>query len=440
MPSADKLQTLAKSLNRQLWAGSILGLVLLGGLGSWAALASLQSAVIAPGTVVVQTAKKKVQHQDGGIVAEIGVKDGDKVAAGSILIRLDGKQLEAELGVLQKRMFELTARRWRLAGERDGVNELGNPDDVSDLHKFVVDGTAMPILAVQRRLFGMKRDVLDSRKKQLGQRIEQLGQEVEGLERVKSAHEKQLEILQVEIADLADLRKKGLVQRPRVNALEREEAKLIGDIGKMQTEIARAKGKITETELQLLELGENHRTEALKELQSVEADLSQLAEHRRGLEDKLQRLDIRSPATGRVHEVAVHTVGGVIGAGEMLLYVVPDADDLVIDARVQLQQIDNVREGMPARSRFTAFNQRTTPELGAHVLWISPDQTTPEANQEPYFKVRLRLDKGEIDRLGGLEIAAGMPAEVLITAQERTVASYLMKPLFDQFNRAFREE
>lgn len=440
MPSADKLQTLAKSLNRQLWAGSILGLVLIGGLGSWAALASLQSAVIAPGTVVVQTAKKKVQHQDGGIVAEIGVKDGDKVAAGSILFRLDGKQLEAELGVLQKRMFELTARRWRLAGERDGVNELGNPDDVSDLHKFVVDGTAMPILAVQRRLFGMKRDVLDSRKKQLGQRIEQLGQEVEGLERVKSAHEKQLEILQVEIADLADLRKKGLVQRPRVNALEREEAKLIGEIGKMQTEIARAKGKITETELQLLELGENHRTEALKELQSVEADLSQLAEHRRGLEDKLQRLDIRSPATGRVHEVAVHTVGGVIGAGEMLLYVVPDADDLVIDARVQLQQIDNVREGMPARIRFTAFNQRTTPELGAHVLWISPDQTTPEANQEPYFKVRLRLDKGEIERLQGLEIAAGMPAEVLITAQERTVASYLMKPLFDQFNRAFREE
>lgn len=440
MPSADKLQTLQKSLNRQLWAGSILGLVLIGGLGSWAALASLQSAVIAPGTVVVQTAKKKVQHQDGGIVAEIGVKEGDKVQAGSVLVKLDGKQLEAELGVLQKRMFELTARRWRLAGERDGVSELGNPDDVSDLHKFVVDGTAMPILAVQRRLFGMKRDVLDSRKKQLGQRIEQLGQEVEGLERVKAAHEKQLEILQVEIADLADLRKKGLVQRPRVNALEREEAKLIGEIGKMQTEIARAKGKITETDLQLLELGENHRTEALNELQQVEADLSQLAEHRRGLEDKLQRLEIRSPETGRVHEVAVHTVGGVIGAGEMLLYVVPDADDLVIDARVELQQIDNVRENMPARIRFTAFNQRTTPELGAHVLWISPDQTTPEANHEPYFKVRLRLDKGEVERLNGLEIAAGMPAEVLITAQERTVASYLMKPLFDQFNRAFREE
>ena len=403
------------------------------------AFASLQAAVIAAGKVVVQSNRKQAQHKDGGIVAAIHVKEGDHVQAGVVLVRLDGNELEAEQGIIRSRIFELTARRWRLSAERDGLSKL-QPLTVPHLSTSIKgDQRFASLEKVQSRLFRSRLETLIGRKAQLRERIVQLKSQVDGLQRVESARKKQLAILESEIADLIKLKQKHLVSTKRMNTLEREAARVVGEIGQVEANVAKTRGQIAETELILLELDERYRTEALSELQTVEGELTQLSEKRNGIEDKLRRLEIRAPVTGRVHEVAVHTVGGIVRPGETLLSVVPDDDDLVLDVRVRPHEIDRVRQGMPSRVRFTAFDQRTTPELHGRVAWISPDQTEVTGTKESYFKVRVRLNDDELNRLGGLSISPGMPAEVMITSNERTVISYLFKPISDQLNRAFRE-
>lgn len=438
MSTVDLTNT-RQSLRRHLLGGFFIALFLVGGLGSWAAFASLQAAVIAAGKVVVQSNRKQVQHKDGGIVAAIHAKEGDRVQAGAVVVRLDGTQLEAEQGIIRSRIFELTARRWRLSAERDGLSKLQalTAPQLSASNKG--DQRFASLVKVQRRLFRSRLETLIGRKGQLRERIVQLRSQVDGLKRVETAGKKQLAILESEITDLIKLKKKHLVSTKRMNTLEREAARVIGEIGQVEANIAKTRGQIAEMQLILLELDERYRTEALSELQTVEGELTQLAEKRNGIEEKLRRLEIRAPVTGRVHEVAVHTVGGIVRPGETLLSVVPDDDDLVLDVMIRPHEIDRVRQGMASRVRFTAFDQRTTPELHGRVAWISPDQTEVTERQEPYFKVRVRLDDNELKRLGGLSISPGMPAEVMITSNERTVMSYLVKPISDQLNRAFRE-
>ena len=428
-------QTTKRSIRRHLFVGVIIAILLLGGLGSWSALASLHSAVIAPGTVVVEFNKKSVQHPDGGIVKEIHVRDGDRVEESTVLLRLDGAQLTAELGVVTERLHELAVRRWRLAAERDALDEL--PAFVS--HDAMAElNSSSPMLLVQQRLFVTRRDLLEGRKKQLREQIAQLGQEINGLGRVKKARKEQLSILKEEIANLEILRKKNLVRMDRFLALKRDRANLVGEVGQIDADIARARGRVAETELQLLSLDDSFQSESLKELETVEGELAQLKERRRGIVDRLLRLDVRAPRSGHVHELAIHTVGGVVRAGETLLYVVPENDRLVLDARIPPQERDRIRKGMEARIRFTAFNFGTTPELNGKVIWISPDQSLMPETNEPYFKVRLQLDAGEQQRLEE-KIEPGMPVEIMMTSEARSVISYLVKPMTDQINRVFRE-
>lgn len=434
-----KLMEAKRSLNHHLWAGCLLAGLLIGGIGGWATFASLQSAVIAPGTVVVQSNKKQVQHQDGGIVSEIHVKEGDDVSANQVLFRLDGAQLQAEQGAVSKRIAELKIRSWRLVAERDGGDQLPELLFISLGVGNEFAEHAKAVKEVQTNRFEKRRTVLEGRKNQLKERITQLGQEVEGLEHIIKSKKKQLKILEKEIKALKKLKKRDLVPMSRFNTMEREKLTVSGEIGRIKADIAQARGKIAETKLQLLEQDDNFEAEALKELEAVEGELAQLIEKQTAIKDKLNRLDIRSPSSGRVHELAVHTIGGVVRSGESLLSVIPALDELVIDARIPPHQRDRVGSEMTARIRFTAFNTRNTPELLGKVTWVSPDQTIISETQEPFFKIRVVLNEDEEKRLKDKKIKPGMPAEVMITSEERSVMSYLIKPFSDQLNRAFRE-
>jgi HlyD family secretion protein len=434
-----KLIEAKRSLKHHLWAGCLLAGLLIGGIGGWATFASLQSAVIAPGTVVVQSNKKQVQHQDGGIVSEIHVKEGDDVTANQVLFRLDGAQLQAEQGAVSKRIAELKIRRWRLVAERDGGDQLPELLFISLGVGNEFAAHAKAVKEAQTNRFEKRQTVLEGRKKQLQERITQLGQEVEGLEYIIKSKKKQLKILEKEIKALHRLKKRNLVPMSRFNNMEREKLTVSGEIGRIKADIAQARGKIAETKLQLLEQDDNFEAEALKELETVEGELAQLVEKQTAIEDKLKRLHIRSPSAGRIHELEVYTIGGVIRSGDTLLSVIPAADELVIDARIPPYQRDRVSSDMEARIRFPAFNTRNTPELLGKVTWVSPDQTIVSEKQEPFFKIRVVLNAGEAKRLTDKTIKPGMPAEVMITSEERTVISYLVKPLADQLNRAFRE-
>jgi HlyD family secretion protein len=440
MSLAHNLDRATDSLNRHAAAGTFATIVIVGATVCWASFARIQDAVMVPGTVAVNSQKKKVQHPDGGIVADIYVDDGSHVDAGSVLFRLDGKQLLADMGTLRRRIFELAAKRWRLRAERDSLEELPKwsapADEVYDLSK---DADLNAIIDGQRQLFSTKLEVLKQQELQLQEQITQLHQQVVGLSYVEDARNKQLEIARTELEKLSGLAKSGLVPMTRWGPVQREEVGLVGEVGQAHAEIAKAKGRTAELELKLVELKQDYRKEALVDLQAVEGELSQLVEKRVAIQTKLQRLDVRAPVSGRIHELAVHTIGGVVGAGDTLAYIIPDNDKLVLDALVPPKDIDRVQNGTPARLRFTSFDRSTTPELNGEVMWISPDQELVGEYKRPAFRVRIGLDPREIARLGNARIQPGMEAEVMLTGSERTVLSFIMKPMVDQLHHAFRE-
>lgn len=440
MSLALNLDRAVKSLNRHAVAGTFATILIVGATACWASLAKIQDAVMVPGTVAVNSQKKKVQHPDGGIVADIYVDDGSHVDAGSVLFRLDGKQLLADMGTLRRRIFELAAKRWRLRAERDGLGELPNWSPPAKEEQNVSDDADLKaIIDGQRQLFATKLEVLKQQELQLQEQITQLHQEVVGLSYVEDARKKQLDIARTELEKLSGLAKNGLVPMTRWGPVQREEVGLVGEVGQAHAEIAKAKGRTAELELKLVELKQDYRKEALVDLQAVEGELSQLVEKRFAIQTKLQRLDVRAPVSGRIHELAVHTVGGVVGAGDTLAYIIPDNDKLVLDALVPPQDIDRVHSGTQARMRFTSFDRSTTPELNGEVMWVSPDQELVGEYKRPAFRVRISLDPRETARLGGAGIRPGMEAEVMLTGSERTVFSFIMKPMVDQLNHAFRE-
>ena len=363
MSLAPSLERAVKGVNRQAAAGLAAAGLMVAATGSWAALGTIQDAVMAPGTVVVNSQKKKVQHPDGGLVAEIFVEEGQHVDAGTIMFRLDGKQLSADMGPVRRRIFELRAKKWRLLSERDGLTELGIWVPPSSTGQVSEDADLAAIVTGQRRLFETKQQVLKQQELQLRERIYQLEQQVEGLNSVEVARKQQLSIARDELTKLSELAKKGLVPMTRWTPVQRDEAGLVGELGQTEAEKAKVRGQIAEVKLKLIEIKQGYRKEALDDLQAVEGELSQLVEKRVALETKLQRLDIRAPVSGRIQELALHTVGGVVGAGNTLAYIIPDNDELVIDAMIPPKEIDRVHQGATARVRFTSFDRTTTPVI-----------------------------------------------------------------------------
>ena len=411
-------------------------LVVFGSLGAWAALTSISGAVIASGTIVVAGHSKQIQNRDGGIVAEIRVEEGDSVEAGDLLVRLDETETTAELAIIESVLDEVVARRSRLRAERDGAAEVRFPPELEARRN---SAAIADLLQGQERLFASRRAVLDGRKEQLNQRIDQLEQEIAGITAQATSTGEQSRLIGGELDSLRPLLEDGFVSVTRVRGLEREQARLLGDAGQRAAEIARAEARIGETRLEIIQLADDARSATLEELGEADSRIAELRERQLEAQTKLTRTHLRAPLAGLVHQLAVHTIGGVIGAGDTVMQIVPQADELVVEARVRTQDIDEIAEGQGAIVRFTAFNQRNTMQAMAEVMHVSADTSQETRDAPPTFAVRLRLSADELDKLGELKLKPGMPADVFIRTRTRTPLSYLLQPLSDQIARSFRE-
>ncbi|WP_283196076.1 HlyD family type I secretion periplasmic adaptor subunit [Rhizobium sp. AN80A] len=411
-------------------------LVLVGVLGSLAATIRLNGAVIASGTLVVDSYVKPIQHPKGGTVGEIFVRNGDKVEAGQVLLRLDDTQVRATVAIVSRRLRQLAARTARLSAERDGRETFA----FSDLVTQAAPEERETLMQGERRLFDDRRASLNGQVAQLRERIRQLGQQADGLVSQQDGKRQAMRIIGKELASLQPLLKQGIIPATRVYALERDAANLTGELGNLVASAAEVKGKVAETELQIIQLGDDRRSEVSEQLRQAESDTGEYSERLVAAKDDLEHIEIRAPQAGIVHQLSVHAPGAVVQAGASIMEIVPDGDALTPDLRLAPRDIDQVALGQTVVLRLSAFSQRTTMELNGRVERIGANLTTDQRTGESYYSVRVDIGKDEWRRLGALTPVAGMPVEAFIETGERTALAYLAKPFTDQAARAFREE
>jgi HlyD family secretion protein len=429
-------QSALHDTRRPLTVGLGAVVLLVFGVGGWAATTQISGAVIASGRLVVDSNVKKIQHPSGGVVGELLVKEGDEVRQGDVLLRLDGTQARASLAVVTKALDELLARQARFEAERDGVATFSF---APELQQRQGDPEVAALMAGEKRLFEIRRVAREGQKAQLREQINQLQRQIEGLNAQETAKGREIKILSTELEGVRALWKQNLVQISRITSLERDAARLDGERGALVAAIAQNRGRLAELELRIHQIDQDLGTEVGKELAEIRAKMAELTERRVAAEDQLKRIDLVAPQDGRVFQRTVNTVGGVIQAGEPAMLIVPKSDSLIVEARVPSHEIDQIHLGQYAVLRFAAFNQRITPELDGEVAHIAADVTQDDRAAEPYYSVRIRVREGDLARLEGLQLIAGMPVEAFIQNTPRTVASFLVKPLGDQITRAFRE-
>jgi HlyD family secretion protein len=423
-----------RSLSRHLKAGLLLTASFVAFLAI-STSAELSGAIIAQGQLVVESNVKKVQHPTGGVVGEILVREGDRVHTGDVVLRLDEVQTRANLGIVNKALDDLKARRAREEAERDGESIVQFPDELMARASLP---DVMKVLNGELKLFANRRSAREGLKAQLEQRKAQILEEVAGLMSQISGKENETRWIRDELVGVRALWEKKLVQITRVTALERDAARLEGERGSLIASIAQARGKLTEIQLQVIQIDQDLRTEVGKDLADIRGKISELEERKVAAEDQLKRIELRAPQDGVVHQLDVHTVGGVVTPGQPIMLIVPEADALRVEAKVQPQDIDQLYVGQDAVLRFSSTNQRMTPELRGQVVFISPDVTTDQKTGATYYIVRAALLEGEIAKIEGHKPSAGMQAEVFFTTKSRTIASYMLRPFSDQLHRAFR--
>ncbi len=423
------------SIRRHSLAGLVIVAILAGGVGGWAGTMKLSGALIAPGSIVVDSNVKKVQHPTGGIVGELRARDGDRVKAGDIVVRLDDTVTRANLAIVVKGINELVARKSRLESERDGADSVTFPNG---LLRLISDPDVAAAVDSERKLFELRRSARVGQKEQLRQRIEQLKEEVRGYQAQQQAKVKETELIEREMVGVRDLWKQKLVPIARVTELERQAARLQGESAQLIAQSAQVAGKISETELQIIQIDRELSSEVAKETREIDGKLGEFVERKITAEDQLKRVDIRAPQDGTVFQSAVHTVGGVITAGDPIMLIVPEADKLTVEAKVNPQDIDQVKIGQTALLRLSAFNQQTTPEIYGVVNRISADAASDQRTGTTYYTIRIAMPAEEVAKLGEVTFIPGMPVEAFVQTGERTMLSYFLKPFNDQMQRVFR--
>jgi membrane fusion protein, type I secretion system len=405
-------------------------------VGGWGTFVPLGGAIVTPGVIVVESKTKKVQHPSGGIVSQINVKDGSRVAAGDLLVRLDETQARANNQMLAKQLEQVQMRIARLIAERDGAADITLPHHLADreMQEDISD-----LMISERGQFTARSVTRNSQRELLRSHSQQLREQIVGLEAQTKSKAEQMELIAKELTGVQDLYDKGLSTITRLAGLQREASRLDGERGQIISAIAEAKSKISETDIQLLRIDQEFRTEVTKELREAQDKEAELIERATAATDQLRRIEVRAPVAGLVHELAVHTIGGVIAPGETMMEIVPETDDLVIEARLPPQDIDQVQGGQTTHVRFPAFNQRTTPQLVGHVSYVSADLSHDKQSNATYYTVKVMLTASERRRLGDLQLVAGMPAEVFLQTTSRTMLSYLLKPITEQLARMFNE-
>ena len=425
-----------RTLRNHLIGGAVIAMVLTVGIGGWAATTELSGAITASGSVVVDSNVKKVQHLTGGVVGELLVREGDRVHAGDTLVRLDETVLRAGLAIVTKGLDEMRARKARLASERDGAEAIVIPAELLD---HLPSPEFASALDSERKLFDLRRAARQGQKSQLRQRIAQLDDEVRGYASLQQAKAEEIELIQRELTGVRTLWQKNLIQMSRLTVLEREAARLKGELAQSMASSAQVRGKISEIELQIIQIDQDLSSEVAKELREIDGKIGEFIERKVTAEDQLKRVDIRAPQNGVVHQLNVHTIGGVVSPADPVMLIVPEADLLTVEAKILPQDIDQLYLGQAASLRFSAFNQRTAPEIQGAVSRISADVTSDQRTGQNYFTARVSITPEELARLGNVKLLPGMPAEIFAKTYDRSVLSYFIKPLSDQIVRAFRE-
>lgn len=409
-----------------------------GVLGTWSALAPLASAIVAPGTVVVESNRKAVQHLEGGIVEEILVQNGDSVQAGDVLLRLDETQARANADMLLNQYHNHLAVEARLIAELEEHEQIVFPETL--LQAASARSTVQSVLDGQERQFIERKRSLKNQILILETRIEQFRQEIAGLKVQKASGDRQVAIYRDELIGLRELHEKGWYPRTRILSMEREIARLEGEIGGQVSAIARAEKGIGEAKLQIIQTRQKFKEDVVSELRDIQQKIADLQERSSIAQNVLERTELKASRDGVIQNVKVHTIAGVIRPGETLMEIVPEEDRLVVDAEVSPVDIDSVHTGQKAEVRFSAFQSRMIPTIMGTVLTVSADRLVDEREGRPYYTVRIEVPESEIDKLGDHHLQAGMPAEVLIQTGERTVLDYFITPLRDSMSRAMVEK
>lgn len=417
----------------------VLGLLLLvGGFGTWAVMTQISGAIIAGGQIEVDQNRQVVQHPDGGVVEAILVEEGNTVAAGEVLLRLDPTDLQSELSIVESQLFELIARRGRLEAERDERDMISFDPLLSETAaerpavKDLMDG--------QQRLFEARRASITQAIEQLDKQQDQIADQITGIAAQQRSMDAQLTLIEKELVDQQSLFDRGLAQVSRVLSLQREAARMSGTVGELKANEAQARGRITEIDIEILNLKSQRREEAITQLRDIQSRELELRERRRALLERMSRLDVRAPLSGIVYDLRVFARRSVIRPADPVLYIIPQDRPLVINARVEPIDIDKLTIGQDVTLRFSALDQRKTPELIGTVKLISADAFQDENTGQSYYRAEIVLSEGEQAKLPvDTTLLPGMPVEAFIRTEDRTPIAYLVKPLTDYFTKAFRE-
>ena len=411
---------------------------LLGGFLAWAVYTEIAGAIIASGRIEVDQNRQIVQHPTGGVVSDIAVKEGDSVLAGDLLLQLDVQQMESSLAIVESQLYEFMARRGRLEAERDENDTITFDDELLLIAKDRPE--IMELVEGQRNLFFARRDSVDRQTEQLEKRSGQTRNQIIGIEAQERSLARQLELIESELEAQQSLLDRGLTQASGVLALQRQSASLDGQLGELAASKAQSEQRITEIEIEVLRLTSTRREEALSRLRDLRARELELIEQRLALLTDIERMEIRAPVSGIVYNMRVQTMRSVIRGADPVLFLIPQDRPLVIAARVDPIHIDQIVAGQQVNLRFSALDQRTTPELIGQVALVSADAFEDESLGASYYRAEIVLNPGEMDKLAeGQVLLPGMPVEAFIRTEDRSPIVYLTKPLTDYFTKAFRE-
>jgi epimerase transport system membrane fusion protein len=419
---------------RAIGMAVLLGTV--GILGTWSYLAPIDSAASASGFVTVKSHSKTVQHLDGGIVKELIAKDGDIVSEGDILLTLDGSEIKAQLEILRGQQITFAAQVARLTAERDRLGLVNYPKEVQNLS----DARVVEAQQSENQIFNARKNAHEGEVSVLNQRISQLNSRIQGLQGQKTSKQELKASYTEEAKDLRELLAEGFADKQRLRDLERSLSASTGEIASLSSEIASSEMQIGETRLQILQIQKQFQEEVANKLSEVQAQLYDINQRLTATIDKVNRIQIKAPSAGRVMGLSIHNVGGVITPGRPILDIVPQGEELIIDARVSPMDIDRVHVGLVAEVRFSAFKQALTPKMMGKLTILSADKLTDERTGAPYYSAKIELTPDSYVKLGNMELLPGMPADVLINTGERTVFEYLMQPITNAFARAFIED
>ena len=403
----------------------------------WVTFAPIQGAVIASGKLVVGGDTKIIQHELGGTISEILVEDGEFVSTDDILVRLDSTILDANKQIVLKRLNEAKALSARLKAERDGRSSI-NWSTVFSRSEQIQKNKS--IISDQNRLFDTRYKAKQGQKDQMEKQISQYNEQILGLIDQISSKERQGLLVSEELGGLLELQEVGLVSKNRVLSLQRQQEVITGEIAKFESEILRIRANISEIEIQILQVKRNSQESVLIDLRDVLSEINDLEQQLISADDKIQRVDLKAPVSGQVHNLQFSTVGGVVSPADIVLEIIPTDVNLEIESKILPDSIGQIYIGQKTTVRFLAFNQRTSPELTGFVSRISGDTLQDEASGISYYNVTIELKGNELAALGDVELVPGMPVESFMQTEERTVLDYLLQPLTDQLARSFKEQ